>query len=65
MTPNEIWNEMQRTALCNRPGEAGVALLALRDLLVQFLEATDGPSMQAMSSNQLRFLNQLHVAVDL
>jgi len=43
-------------------------LLALRDLLVNFLEATnkDCPeSMKSMSISQVRILNQLHLAVGL
>jgi len=43
-------------------------LLALRDLLVQFLDATDTEcpeSMKAMSITQARLLNQLHLAVGL
>ena len=43
-------------------------LLALRDLLVSFLEATDKDcpeSMKAMSIEQVRLLNQLHLAVGL
>ena len=43
-------------------------LLALRDLLVSFLDATDKEcpeSLKAMSITQARLLNQLHLAVGL
>ena len=43
-------------------------LLALRDLVVSFLDATDKEcpeSMKAMSITQVRLLNQLHLAVGL
>ena len=43
-------------------------LLALRDLVVGFLDATDKgcpESMKTMSIDQTRLLNQLHLAVGL
>jgi len=43
-------------------------LLALRDLVVGFLDATDKgcpESMKSMSIEQARLLNQLHLAVGL
>ena len=43
-------------------------LIALRDLVVSFLDATDKEcpeSMKAMSITQARLLNQLHLAVGL
>jgi hypothetical protein len=40
------------------------ALLELRDLLVEFLEATGGESMRAMSQDQLSLFNRLCVAVE-
>jgi len=55
----------------DRPSE-GVGyeheLIALRDLVVSFLEETDQgcpESMKAMSITQARLLNQLHLAVGL
>lgn len=70
MTPREIWTAMQQAALRDRPSASDRALLALRDLLVRFIDATDGPSgcpasIKAMSIDQLRFFNQLHLAVGL
>lgn len=44
------------------------ALIALRDLLASFLDATDRgypDSLKAMSIDQVRLLNQLHLAVGL
>ena len=43
-------------------------LLALRDLVVRFIDSTDKEcpeSMKAMSITQVRLLNQLHLAVGL
>jgi hypothetical protein len=71
MNPREIFAAMQRVALIDRPGTSDRALLSLRELVVGFLDATaatttDGTlSMRAMSLDQIRFLNQLHVAVGL
>ena len=48
--------------------ESDRALLAMHDLVVHFLDATDKghpQSMKAMSSDQIRLLNQLHLAVGL
>jgi hypothetical protein len=42
------------------------ALIALRDLLASFLEATDKgypDSLKEMSIDQVRILNQMHLAV--
>lgn len=68
MTPREIWAATQEAALRDQPGASDRALLALRDLLIRFIDATDGPkgypdSMQAMSIDQVHVLNQLHLAV--
>ena len=47
------------------------ALIALRDLLVAFLQTTAGPGnhgggfMRDLSIEQVRLINQLHVAVGL
>lgn len=73
MSPREIWGALQKAEAAlhrEKPSEEGRALLALRDLLFSFLEATDGPSgypdsMKAMSIDQIRILNQLHLAVGL
>jgi hypothetical protein len=70
MTPREIFAAMQQAALRDPPSASDRALLTLRDLLVGFLDATDGPSgypdsMKVMSMDQIRFLNQLHLAVGL
>ena len=48
--------------------ESDRALLAIHDLLVRFLDATDKgcpESMKAMSIDQARLLNQLHLAAGL
>jgi hypothetical protein len=70
MTPREIWAAMQQAALRDQPSASDRALIALRDLLVHFIDATNGPkgyrdSMQSMSADQLCLLNQLHLAVGL
>ena len=61
---------MQQAALRDQPSGSDRALLALRDLLIGFVDATNGPpgypeSMKSMSIDQIRLLNQLHVAVGL
>jgi hypothetical protein len=68
MTPREIWAAMQQATLHDRPSTSDRALLAMRALLVSFLDATDKDypeSMKAMSIDQIRLLNQLHLAVGL
>lgn len=70
MTLREIWDAIQQVALRDSPSTSDRALIALRDLLLRFLDATDGPSgypdsMKSMSLDQIRFLNQLHIAVGL
>jgi len=68
MTAREIWAAMQQAALRDQPSTSDRALLALRDLLVGFLDATDKgypDSMKEMSIDQVRLLNQLHLAVGL
>ena len=58
---------IQEAARRGQPTAEGRALIALRDLLVSFLDATkDCPeSMKTMSIDQARLLNQLHLAVGL
>lgn len=76
MTAREILSATQgavlRVGICARdlhePNESDRALVALRDLLVSFLDATDKgcpESMKSMSIDQARLLNQLHLAVGL
>ena len=66
--PREIFAAAEEAACRDRPSTSDRALLALRDLLIQFLDATDKgcpESMKAMSIDQVRLLNQLHLAVGL
>lgn len=68
MSPREIWTAMQKASLRDPPSESDRALLAVLDLLVGFLDATTGPdgypaAMKAMTMDQVRYLNQFHVAV--
>jgi hypothetical protein len=68
MNPRDIWTAMQKAALRDQPSESDSALLALRDLMVSFLDATDKDypdSMKAMSMKQIHFLNKLHLAAGL
>jgi hypothetical protein len=68
MTPRQIFAAMQDATRQDQPSAEGRALIALRDLLVSFLDATDKgypDSMKAMSIDQVRLLNQLHLAVGL
>lgn len=69
MKPGEIAAVLRNTEQQTTPiTQDQRALLALRDLLVSFLEATDKgcpDSMKAMSIEQVRLLNQLHLAVGL
>lgn len=68
MTTREIFSTTQGAALRSDPSESDRALLAMRDLVVLFLDATDKgcpESMKAMSIDQARLLNQLHLAVGL
>lgn len=71
MNPREIWAALQRAALIDRPNETESALLGLRALVADFLKATGDTtasgeqSMRHMSLDQIRSLNQLHVAVGL
>jgi len=67
VTPGEIRAEIAQSARVP-DGPADRALLALRELLVQFIDATDNgcpESMRVMSIDQARLLNQLHLAVGL
>lgn len=68
MTTREILSATQGAMLHSDPSESDRALLAMRDLVVSFLDATDKgcpESMKAMSIDQARLLNQLHLAVGL
>jgi len=79
MTPRDILAVTQGAMIRSAPGprdcaaraepsESDRALLAMHDLLVRFLDATDKgcpESMKAMSIDQARLLNQLHLAVGL
>lgn len=68
MTPREIFTASQDAANKDAPTASDQALIAMRGLLVNFLDATDKgypESMKSMSIDQLRLLNQLHLAVGL
>ena len=68
MTTREILSATQGATLRSDHSESDRALLALRDLVVLFLDATDKgcpESMKAMSIDQARLLNQMHLAVGL
>ena len=68
MSPREIVAITQEAARRAQPSESDRALIALRALLVSFLDATNTgcpESMKAMSIDQARLLNQLHLAVGL
>lgn len=68
MTPREIFAATQEAARQSPPSAEGHALMAMRDLLASFLDATNTgcpESMKAMSIDQTRLLNQLHLAVGL
>lgn len=68
MTPREILRTTQGVMLHTERSESDKALLAMHNLLVSFLDATDKDypdSMKAMSSDQIRLLNHLHLAVGL
>ena len=68
MTPQEILSATQGAMIRGERSESDRALLAIHDLLVRFLDATDKgcpESMKAMSIDQARLLNQLHLAAGL
>lgn len=68
MTTREILSATQGVMLRAERSEADRALLAMHDLVVRFLDATNKgcpESMKAMSIEQARILNQLHLAVGL
>ena len=68
MTTREILSATQGATLRSDPSESDRALLALRDLVVLFLDATDKgcpESMKAMSIDQVRALNLLYIAAGL
>ena len=68
MIPREIFAAAQEAARRAQPSEADRALIALRDLLASFLDATNTgcpESLKAMSIDQARLLNQMHLAVGL
>ena len=68
LTPRDILAATQGVMIRGARSDSDRALLALHDLLVHFLDATDKgcpESMKAMSIDQVRLLNQLHLAVGL
>lgn len=68
MTPREISVAAYEAERNAQPTPSDRALLAMRRLLTEFLDATDTgcpESMKAMSIDQVRLLNQLHIAVGL
>ncbi len=69
MTPRQIHAATQAIATADPPSPEGAALIELRALVVGFIDATEHPdaadSMKAMSIDQVRLLNQLHLAVGL
>jgi hypothetical protein len=68
MTPRDILAATQGAMIRAEPSESDCALRAMHDLLVRFLDATDKgcpESMKAMSIDQIRLLNQMHMAVGL
>ena len=68
MTPREIHAATRTVTIHTEPSPEGRALLAMHDLLVRFLDATNTgcpESLKAMSIDQVRLLNQLHLAVGL
>jgi hypothetical protein len=68
VTPREIHAATREAAQHDPPSASDRALIELRALLVGFLDATDTgypDSMKAMSIDQIRLLNQLHLAVGL
>ena len=68
MTPREIRAALTTLQEAAELSTSDCALIALRDLLVSFLNATNTgcpESMKAMSIDQTRLLNQLHLAVGL
>ena len=68
MTTREILSATQGAMLRTDRTESDRALLAMHALVVQFLDATNAgypASMKAMSIDQVRLLNQLHLAVGL
>lgn len=61
---------IQDAASQNQPSAEARALIALHKLLIQFIDATDGPdgypdSLKAMSMNQIHLFNKLHLAMGL
>ena len=68
MTPREISTAAHDAARQEAPSTEARALVAMRDLLRSFIEATDKgcpESMKAMSIDQVRILNQLYLAAGL
>lgn len=68
MTPREILAATQGVMLRAERSDSERALLAMHNLLVSFLDATDKgcpESMKSMSIEQARLLNQMHLAVGL
>ena len=68
MTPREIYAATYDAANKDVPAASDKALIALNIILVSFHDATDKgcpESMKTMSIDQVRLLNQLHLAVGL
>jgi hypothetical protein len=68
VTPREIFAATLEAARKKPQAASDHALRALHELLVSFLDATNTgcpESMKAMSIDQVRLLNQLHLAVGL
>lgn len=68
MTPHEIHAATHDAANKDAPATSDKALIAMRVLLVSFLDATNKgypESMKTMSIDQIRLLNQLHLAAGL
>ncbi len=69
MTAQEIFaavREATERAERRESGASDQALIAMRDLIASFIEATDKgypDSLKEMSIDQVRILNQLHLAV--
>ena len=68
MTTREIQTAVHESTLHEQRSTTDQALLALHALVVDFLNETDKgcpDSMKAMSIDQIRLINQLHLAVGL
>ena len=68
MTSREISAAAQTAASNETPTTSDQALIAMRDLLVSFITATENAgreAMQWMSIDQIRIFNQMHLAAGL